>query len=289
MNTVDPYDPDTALEAMRPRMAAVRRRRRALGASSAVALFALTGVAGASLGLPRSDDSETVVAATEPTSADDAETESKDMGGRAPTNEHNDQPRPMPTTVEVEVESEPIPTTTTPPPPPTTKPAPPPPPPPAPVAEQHTFSYEGTGTVTVSHVDGKVTFVGATAESGWTHRLSHDQGHMIGVEFRRGDVTRWLKVKSHNGTLHVDRHEKVACTPSATTKSGSAPQGAGTITVAMDGNGALALVSADPASGWTHQVLESGPGVVKVGFDGPGGNVWVKAWSADCELQFHGG
>lgn len=36
-------------------------------------------------------------------------------------------------------------------------------------------------------------------------------------------------------------------------------------------------------------MLENGPGVVKVAFDGPGGSVWVKAWLSDCTLTFQGG
>lgn len=236
-NGVDPYDPDAALAALRPRMAAVHaRRRRSLGAWSAVAVLALGGVAGASLGFDGGDE-ESVVTATETTTTDRVAVEADDPAAtvvvdRSPVAEHGrtESPARRGAGSEVAPDEKPDPadpdevpkppTATVPPPAP--KPTTPPPPPPA-AAEQHTFVYEGTGTVTVSHQDGRVSVVGVSAEAGWTHRLSHDQGHMIGVEFRKGPVTRWLKVKSHGGTLHVDRHEQVACSPSATTGSGSAP------------------------------------------------------------------
>lgn len=248
---MDPYDADAALDAIRPRLIAARtRRRRAVGASAGLVLFAMSSVAAASI-LSPDDDTSTVVAVSpdqehdvvdEPSPVEtpqpDSHIEGLDEDGAGGGVDQT--PPPDASTKEPEVElvetttttAKPTttttttkPTTTT-----TTKPAPPPPPP---------------------------------KESTTTTKLEHDGSH---------------------------KEPEPSCDPEPGTSVHAAPSDAGTVTVQVDGSGTLSLVAIEPAEGWSAEVLHEKPDAVKVSFSTDGKSaVWIQVKLVDCELKVASG
>ncbi|MFP3906863.1 MAG: hypothetical protein ACLFWR_07505 [Acidimicrobiales bacterium] len=289
---MDPYDPDHALEAIRPRLAAARaRRRRAVGVSSAAVLLAVSSVAAASVMAP-TDEPAAVVAV----SSADGERPAGPDGPEAltvtssttkatttttttkpPTTTTTTTKPPTTTTTKPPTTTTTKPTTTT-----TTKPAQEP--------VTHTFTYPGTGSVTVTQTGDKLGFVDASAESGWSHRLSHDHHDLIGVEFTKDGVQRWLKVKVIDGVAVAEQHEQVSCLPPPGTSTHEAPDGAGTMTVEVGDTGKLFFAGAAASEGWTAELLEEKHDLVKVRFkQDDGHSVWVKVLVHDCTLKVETG
>ncbi|MFP4512411.1 MAG: hypothetical protein ACLFRV_05645 [Acidimicrobiales bacterium] len=290
---MDPYDPDHALEAIRPRLAAARaRRRRAVGVSSAAVLLGVSSVAAASVMAP-TDEPAAVVAV----SSADGERPAGPDGPEALTVTSSTTKPPTTTTT-----TKPPTTTTTTKPPTTTTTTKPPtttttkPPTtttttkPAQEPVTHTFTYPGTGSVTVTQTGDTLRFVDASAESGWSHRLSHDHHDLIGVEFTKDGVQRWLKVKVIDGVAVAERHEQVSCLPPPGTSTHEAPDGAGTMTVEVGDTGKLFFAGAAASEGWTAELLEEKHDLVKVRFkQDDGHSVWVKVLVHDCTLKVETG
>jgi hypothetical protein len=303
---MNPYDPESALEAIRPRLDAARaRRRRSVGASAAVALFAMSSVAYAAVSSPP-DSAPSMVVTDDGGATDDSsrltlpETphDELDVPGApegttpdptpplepeaaagavdpAPVEPPKAEPAPLPPKEATPTTEAPKPSTTT----------------TAPAARPTTltFTYPGTGSVTVTQTGKHLAFVSASAEPGWTHRLSHQAPDLIGVEFTKDNVQRWLKIKVVDGVAVAQQHEHVTCVPPAGQATYQAPSGSGSITVAVGQSGSLSLVSADPVEGWSAEVLADRDDLVKVAFSDGTSHVWVLVKVHDCTLKVETG
>ena len=297
---MNPYDPEAALSAIRPRLDAARaRRRRSVGASAAVALLAMSSVAYAAVSTP--GDPAPAMVATDDGGSTPNDDETNGEGAKedqAPAVE-------LPVELPVELDAKPGAQPAVPDLAPKTEPVPAPPkesPPTtetpktsttttAPAAQPSTltFTYPGTGSVTVTQTGKDLAFVSASAEAGWTHKLSHQASDLIGVEFTRDNVQRWLKIKVVDGVAVAQQHEHVRCVPPTGQATYDAPSGAGSITVEVGPNGKLSLVAVAPAEGWSAEVLSDHHDKVKVTFSDGAQHRWMLVKVHDCALKVETG
>jgi hypothetical protein len=292
----DPFDPDAALIELRPRLAAARSRRRRLVTSSAMSVVLVVGALGLlTLPTPEESDELAVTAGadvllpstttTSPTTSalppDAASTATSAVPPLAP--EVTDPP-PLVTTV---------PAKTPPPPPPAPAPLPPPAPAPGPAAVQTSFTYDGTGSIVVEQRGDSLTLVSTAPQPGWVATPHHGSDY-VKVEFTKGSVHRWLKVRVHDGVAVAERWEHVdapACVPTAGTASYDAPAGAGRISVTVTAEGTLKLGQVTTGTGWTSNLYRVRDDNIKVKFrnDQSGQHVWVEVTLHDCAVKVHTG
>jgi hypothetical protein len=290
----DPFDPDAALIELRPRLVAARSRRRRLVTSSAMSLALVVGALGL-VTLPSPDDSEelavtagadvllpsttTTSTTTSPLAPDASSTNPSVVAPPAPT---VSEPPPVATTVPAQASPTPV-------------PAPPPPAPPAPgpAAVQISFTYDDTGSIVVEQRGNTLTLVSTAPQPGWA-ATPHRGSDYVKVEFTKGAVHRWLKVRVHDGVAVAERWEHVdapACVPTAGAASYDAPAGAGRITVTVTPQGTLQLGQVTAATGWTSHLYRVQSDNIKVKFrnDQSGQHVWVEVMLHDCAVKVHTG
>ncbi len=290
----DPFDPEVALAALRPRLAAARARRRRAVTSSALSVSLLVGVLGLVTLPSETDPDEIAVVASAHDTADSAPTTS---ASTAPVVTTTSTAPPSPTTA-IPVDPPPpqpeppapvtAPVVTPPPPPP-----PPPPPAPDPGVEQLTVSYDGAGSMVVERRGDSLTLVSSSPAPGWT-ATPHIGSDYVKVEFTKDGVHRFLKVKVHDGQVKVERWEHTdgpSCTPPVGTTAHDAPHGAGRITVTVTPEGKLTLDQVTATSGWTGNIEIENHDTVKVKFrkDGTGEYAWVKVLLRDCTIKVETG
>ena len=310
-----PFDADAALRSLRPRLHAARARQRRMMGGSAMALTLLVGGVGVATvrHAPTTAGQDTVLAGapddlldglTDPTAAAPGDGTGAGEGsaggdGNGSTDAAGSTTDaalpPAPVEVPPEAAVAPPPPAPAggalPPPPPPAPPAPapttPPAPPPAPTSQLHTFHYDGAGSIVVELRGRTLTLVSATPVAGWT-ATPHNGQDYVKVEFRKDNVSRWLKVRLESGVLVAYRWEDVRpmCSLAQGTTVHAAPGGAGTVAVTVSGT-SLQLGTITPAPGWTPEIRHALSDSIKVKFwnAGLGKGVWIEIKVRDCQVK----